>query len=256
MMNAPVLSLVSVVGSLCLVACRAKPAPDSGFLDHPKLMTADKALPFQRMYVNPKFADKRFTEIYVAPVNTEHVMRQNAWERAELATLKIEHLKKDARLLGDYLRHAFIKAVQDDPKKHFKLVDQPGPDTLILELAIVQVAPSKVVLHALSSVPVGPFGLIGHGIKMAGSTLAHSEDQGEGVIAMEGRTRDGATGEVVWMFADRERPPQAIVDVAGFFWWEPLKPICNDWAREFVQLQNAPRGTKVKKPSTFKLLAW
>lgn len=256
MMNVPVLALLPLLVSLLLAACRAKPAPDSGFLRDPKLMTADKALPFNRMYVNPKFKDKRFTEIYVAPVNTDYVMRRNAWERAELATLKPEQMKLDARLLGEYLRRAFIKAAERDPKKHFKVVDQPGPDTLILELAIVQLAPSKVVLQALGAVPVGPFGIIGHGIMMAGSALARSEDQGEGVIAIEGRTRDGSTGEIVWMFADRERPPQAIVDVAAFFWWEPLKPICDGWARQFVQLQNAPPGAKVKKTPIFKWLAW
>lgn len=256
MVNAPSWALLPLFASLLLVACRAKPAPDSGFLRDPKLMTADKALPFNRMYVNPKFKDKRFTELYVAPVNTDYVTRQNAWERAELATLKPEQVKKDARVLGEYLRHAFIKAAERDPKKHFKVVDEAGPNTLVVELAIVQLAPSKIVLQAVAAVPVGPFGIIGHGIMIAGSALARSEDQGEGVIAIEGRTRDGATGEIVWMFADRERPPPAIVDVAAFSWWEPLKPICDGWAKQFVQLQNAPPGAKVKKAPIFKWLMW
>jgi hypothetical protein len=91
---------------------------------------------------------------------------------------------------------------------------------------------------------------------LGGSALTGSEDQGKGIIAMEGRTRDGASGEVVWMFADREHPPTAIVDIKALFWWEPAKPIWDGWARQFVELQNAPHGKKIKEISNFGFLVW
>ena len=54
MTTARILRLVPLFA--CLFAgCRARPAPDSGFLQDPKLMTADKSVPFNRMYRNPKF---------------------------------------------------------------------------------------------------------------------------------------------------------------------------------------------------------
>ena len=71
-----------LVACLLSVGCRAKPAPDSGFLNDPKLMKTDKSIPFNRMYANPKFETKNFTEIYVAPVNTDYVMAENIWEKA------------------------------------------------------------------------------------------------------------------------------------------------------------------------------
>ena len=52
--------------------CRAKPAPDSGFLKDPKLMAKQDGIPFNRIYVNPKYRDKGYTEIYLAPVNTDY----------------------------------------------------------------------------------------------------------------------------------------------------------------------------------------
>ena len=155
------------------------------------------------------------------------------------------------RCFGSF-RNAFTKAATDDPKKHFRIVDRPGPGTLVLEVAIVQLVPSKSELQAFSYVP--GVGLIGTGVMVAGSSLTGSEDQGKGVIAMEGRTREGGTGEIVWMFADREHPPTAVVDLKALFWWEPAKPICDAWAREFIELQNAAPGTKVKGSSNFELL--
>jgi len=241
---------------LLLAGCRAKPAPDSGFLHDPKLMKTDAVVPFNRIYVNSKFKETRFTEIYVAPVNTDYVMAENIWEQATVAQLNKDDVKKNVSMLADYMRNAFVKAAQNDPKKRFKVVDKPGPGTLILEMAIVQVVPSKVELQALSLVPFSFLALGATGLMAGGSALAQSEDLGKGVIAMEARARDGATGEVVCMFADREHPPASVLDLKALFWWEPAKPICDAWARQFVQYQTSVPGTKIKEISNFELLVW
>jgi hypothetical protein len=135
-------------------------------------------------------------------------------------------------------------------------VDKPGPDTLILEMAVVQLVPSKAELQALSLVPVGFVGTIATGVMAGGGALTGSEDQGKGVVAMEGRARDGASGNIVCMFADREHPPTAIVDLKALSWWEPAKPICDRWARQFVEFQTSPPGTKIKAMPNFELLVW
>ena len=248
--------LLSLACILLFVGCRARPAPDSRFLRNPQLMRADTNVPFNRLYVNPKFKNTRFTEVYVAPVNTDYVMAENVWEKATLANVNKDDVEKNVNLLANYMRNGFIKAFQDDPKKRFKVVDKPGPDTLILEMAIVQLVPSKSELQALSLVPVGFVGLIGTGVMVGGSVLTQSEDQGKGVIAMEGRTRNAASGEVVCMFADRQHPPTAIVDIKALFWWEPAKPICDGWARQFVEFQTSSAGTKIKEMPNFQLLVW
>src|ERR1043166_2762035 len=94
MMNARKFPLVLLLVSL-FIGCRARPAPDSGFLQDSKLMTADKSVPFNRMYRNPKFNEKRFTEIYIAPVNTDYVMAQNIWEKAALANVNKDDVEKN-----------------------------------------------------------------------------------------------------------------------------------------------------------------
>ena len=241
---------------LLLVGCRAQPAPNSGFLHDPTLMKADKDLPFNRVYVNPKFKNTRFTKVYVAPVNTDYVMAQNIWEKSTLADVNKQDVRKNVARLADYLRNSFIKSFSNDPTRRFQVVDNPDSDTLIVETAIVQLVPSKSELQALSMVPVGFVGLISTGVMAGGSAVTGSQDQGKGVIAMEGRTRDSASGEVVCMFADRQRPPTAVLDLKALFWWEPAKPICDAWAKQFVKFQTSPPGTRIKEISNFELLVW
>jgi len=75
------------------------------------------------------------------------------------------------------------------------------------------------------------------------------------VVAIEGRVRDGGTGQVVAMFADRERPPTAIIDIKSINWWAPARKVIDNWAKQFVAVANDPKG-KVKNASNFELLVW
>ena len=242
----------------CLLSfgCSASPAPDAGFLQDTKLLKADKAVPFNRIYINPAYRDKSYTEIYVAPVNIDYMLAENIWEKAALANISQADVNKNAALLANYLRTAFIKACKDDPHNKFKPVDKPGPNTLVLEMAIVQLVPSKSELQALSLVPVGYFGIASEAVMFGGSALTQSEDQGKGVIAIEARTRDGPNGGIVSMFADREHPPLALLDIKSLFWWESAKPICDGWARQFVELANHPKEGKIREIPNFQLLVW
>ena len=219
-------------------------------------MSQNKDVPYNRIWINPKYKDKNYTEIFVAPVNTDYVMAQNIWEQATVADFSKDEVKKNVHLLADYQRQAFINAAEKDPKKKFIVVNTPGPNTLILETAIVQLVPSKAELQALGLVPVGFVGLAVTGVEIGSSAATGSEDQGKGVVAMEARMRDGATGEVVGMFADREHPPAAILDVKALFWWEPAKPICDGWARQFIAMEKGIKGSKNKEISNFELLVF
>ena len=169
------------------LGCRAKPAPDSGFLQDPKLMQPLAGIPYNRIWINPKYHDKTYHEIYVAPVNTDYVMAENVWEQATMATSNKADVAKNIKMLADYQRNAYIKACEKDPKMHFKVVDKPGPNTLILEMAIIQLVPSKAELQALGLVPVMGVGVGVTAVEIGASSATKSEDQGKGVIAMEAR---------------------------------------------------------------------
>jgi hypothetical protein len=247
-----VLSLGAVlVAALLLQGCHAKEAPTSAFIEKPELMTRDATLPFNKAYWNKQYDSKQFTEITVAPVNTNYVMAQNFWEQANVAGVDKNKLKQDVQMLADYTRQSMIKAFTNDPQHRFKVVDTPGPNTLILELALTQVVPSKAALNAIGYVTWIPTA-----VAAAGSTVTESQDMGKGVVAIEGRIRHGGNGEIIGMFQDRQNPPTAIVDIKALNWWAPAKQIVDGWASELVAVANRPPGAIIKPAPAFQLLVW
>jgi hypothetical protein len=229
---------------LALLGCRAKPAPDAGFLQDTQLMKKDKQIPYNRVYlaepVNPM---SKYTEIYVAPVDISHLLPQNnIWEWLSTAYVFPEDVKKNHRQLAEYAREAFIKAIQKDPSKRFTVVDTPGPKTLILEMSLVQMIPAKPALNIATYISWIPLA-----VELVAPIVLNSEEAGEGVIAVEARLRDGGTGQTVGMFADRERPAIAFVNFPSFLWWEGLKRMIDGWARQFVEMMDGKRGKESKE---------
>ena len=245
------LVLLSIAALTALAGCKADETNSSDFINEPELMSYDPSTPFNRTYWNKKFDPKAYDELLVAPVNTQYVRAQSIWEKANVINVSQEQLAKDINALADYTRQSFIRAADQDPQKRFKVVGSAGPKTLILELALVQVVPSKAAMNALGYVTWVP-----SAVTSVGSMGTDSQDTGKGVIAIEGRVRDGATGEIIGMFADRERPKTAIVDIKSLNWWAPAKSVIDDWSRQLIALANRPPGGVVKDSPAFELMIW
>jgi hypothetical protein len=241
---------VSVLVAMVLTGCKATPAPESGFLEDSGKLSSNPNLPFAKGYWNREVNQRKFREIYVAPVNTRYVLAQNIWEGANAAQVKQEDIRKAMDEMGAYMRESFRKAAAADPQRRFVVVDRPGPNTIVLEMAIVQLVPSKAALNALGFVSWIPTAVM-----VAGSTVTESQDQGKGVIAIEARLRDGGTSEVVGMFADREHPPTALVDLKSVSWWQPCRAVIDTWASQFINVANNP-GRKISDAKAFELLVW
>lgn len=214
-------------------------------------MKKDKEIPYNRVYfAEPADQSSKYTEIYIAPVDTSHMLPQNnIWEWGSTAYLFPEDVKKNHRQLAEYARQVFIKAIQKDPSKRFTVVDTPGPKTVILEMSLIQMIPAKPALNLatyISWIPVA--------VEFVVPIVLSSEEEAEGLIAIEARLRDGGTGQVVGMFADRERPPLALVNFPSFLWWEGHKRMIDGWADQFVAIENGKRGKQVKEIPTLSLL--
>jgi hypothetical protein len=243
--------VASVMAAAIIQGCHAKEAPTSGFIDKPELMARNTAGPFNRAYWNHKYEPKNFTEIMIAPVNTQYVMAQSFWEKASTSGLSPDQAKKDVQSLADYTRQSMTRAFSNDPKHRFKVVENAGPETLILELALTQVVPSKAALNA-----IGYVSWIPTMVAAAGSTITESQDTGKGVVAIEGRIRNGGNDEIIGLFQDRQNPPTAIVDLKAVSWWAPAKQIVDNWATDLVAVANRPPGGIVKPAPAFQLLVW
>ena len=128
----------------------ASPAPDSGFLDTPERMAPHRARdPFDRSWVSENLDWASYDELYVAPVDTTHVLAQSLWEKVNLRQHAVQD---DIRELGSELRKRIVEAFRDDPKHHFQIVDDPnaiGERGVVLEVALVQLVPNKAGLGLL-----------------------------------------------------------------------------------------------------------
>ncbi len=120
-----------------------------------------------------------------------------------------------------------------------------GPQTLVIELALVEVAQSKVVLTALGDAP-----LAGTAVKLIRMA------SGKGTAAMEARIRDGSTGQVLMMAADREAEKAAPVNLKDLTWYGRAHKIIRTWARQFVRAASRQPGERVQDSKPFTLQLW
>jgi hypothetical protein len=250
-MTKALLTKICLLAGLTLAGCKASEVPNSGFNPNPELMSKDDTVPFQRTYWNDKYDPKAYHEIFIAPVNTDYIMAQGCWEKLNIANFDKERLKEDIASLANYTQQSFTRAFREDPNHRFTVVGAAGPNTLILELALVQVVPSGAVFGVIGCVSGIPAA-----VGMAAGAASKSQDIGKGVVAIEGRFRDGKTGEITGMFADCEHPKSAILDLKAIDWWAPAKIIIDDWSQQLVAAANSPPGIAVKDSLAFELLVW
>jgi len=230
--------------ALALAGCKAGPAKPAGFVDSAR-MTKQKDLPFHRAWRGSKDGLSRYKKIYIAPVDTSHLLEMSWWKKGEAGAA--DNFKKDIKKIAREFRVVLRQAFKKPPKgvkNRYVVVDSPkGADTLVLEFAIVQIVPSKAALEALSWVM--PFG---SGILLTPLNTSSA--------AMEGMFRDGRSGKVLLAFADREGEKARPVDLAGFTWYTHAKAIMKDWARQLVLVANQKPGEVIPDTKVFTLKPW
>lgn len=230
---------------------KANPAPDSGFLENPEKMQPNRdRAPFDRYWLSPDFVWKRYSKLYVAAVDTQHVFEETLWEKINVRSIDV---KKDIADLAVEFHDDLEQAFRDDPLHHFKVLGDPkaiDADTLVLQSALVELVPDKVGLAILGTAAWAAPVAIGVPV----GTIAAFADQGS--IAFEMRGRDGATGQVVGMCADREVGPMRVIDVRSMTWYGPAHDIMHEWSSQLVELSNTPKDQQVKHSAYFTLMPW
>jgi hypothetical protein len=223
---------VLIVVMVILVGCKAAPAPPAGFIQNHEIMVEDEKSPFHRAWYDRDADWDGYTQILVAPVNTDYLPKADWWEGVTLAVDR----QKDSQQIANYMQTKVAEAFKSDPNGRFRLVDSTGPRTLVLEMALVQLVPTKVWLNA------------------AGMIFAVTIDHG--TVAMEARVRDGATGNVIATFADREHGKSSLVSVANLMWYSHAKHVIDDWAAQMVQVTKTGGTEHVEDSSVFTLQPW
>lgn len=227
------------------IGCKAGAAKSAGFVDSSRLKK-DPKLPFHLSWIDPNLDKSKYKKIHVANVDTTYMFSMSDWQKGE----RKDQFVADLATLAKFTKTAMERSFREDKNKRFTVLDAPNqdPDTVILEIALVEVVPSKIVLNALGYTPVF---FIGTGINIV-RTIA----QDVSTVAMEARFRDAATGETIIMMADREAQQMAVVSVRGLTWYSHAQAIISQWASQFVALANAKPGELVKDSDPFTLQPW
>ena len=223
---------VLIMAMFILVGCKAAPAPPAGFIQDHEIMVKDDKSPFHRAWYDPNTDWDGFTQVLVAPVNTHYLNEADWWESATFTADR----RKDSHRIANYMQTKVRNAFNSDPQKRFEPAESPGPRTLTLEMALVELVPTKVWLNAV------------------GTIFAVTVDHGS--VAMEAKVRDGVSGNVIATFADREHGKSSLVSVANLTWYSHAEHIIDDWAAQIVEVMKTGGTKPVEDSPTFTLQPW
>jgi hypothetical protein len=245
------LLLWTLLASVAFVgACKAKPAKEpSTFLgDDAKLSAQQNDLyPFHKIWLAPAWNDASNKTVVVAPVSADFVKQASWWAKANMKGGD-EQMAKDLHNLAVFTQQKFQEAFRADRNKRFQVVDAAQGDSLVFELALVDVVPNKAALGALglaATVVAAP----------VGAAIA-AKESAKGSVAIEGRIRDASTGQIVGMWADRETGKFAPINLRRATWYGEAHKIIEEWAGQWVRIANAAPGERVKDTRTFTLMPW
>jgi hypothetical protein len=222
---------------------KAQPSMGAGYVPMQQL-AKNPNLPFDKAWIKQGVDWNCYRTIYIAPVNTDHLMRANWWQES----VRADQMQQDVQNMATFMRTQFITAFQNDPHHRLRVVMSPERGSLTLAMAITELVPSKVWLNAVKI--AGPYG---SGLA-AGALERGTEAQS--TVAFEARVKDTNTGQTVAMFADREYATVRPIDLKGFTWYGNAEDIVKEWARQFVEIANRRPGEIIKPASTFSLKPW
>jgi hypothetical protein len=207
----------------------------------------DERAPFDRAWIGDPIEFQRkketYKKLFIKPVNTDHLLQQTWWD--DLNLQDSDRLKEDIVTLAIYMHDRFVNAIKTDPRHALEIVDAPGPETFVLELALVQIKPTKPAVNIIGDT-LGVFVPGGGLVKTVGS----------GSIAIEAVLRDGLTNEELVLFADREADKMAPISLNDYTWYGHAKEIIDDWADQYVELASTPLSHKVEAGLPFTLAPW
>ena len=233
-----------------ITGCQTAPAEKIVFLKNPERLKQYDLVPFQKVWKENRVDLRKYNKILVEPVILSQKLERDELEKLNLdAVLGTE--KEEILKFAKYTENAFKNAIRKDPR--LQLVSKPGPNTLIIRLALVKVVPGKPLFGIVRNVPL-PIGqasfIVTPVIKLTGATV----DSLQSSVAIEGELLDSQTRKVVAMFADRRTETAAVINLNLMSSMATPKEIVDTWANLLVKCLNRKPGEKVVDPKTFKLI--
>ena len=233
----------ALICAACGWGCKSPEAEQSVFIpeEYAKLMKESAGESGMRKVWGRPDLIRKYDKIKVGVVISPRQLEESEWQGMNVRNM-VSSKDDDMTYVAEYARESFVRAFKDN--KQIKLTDKPGPDTLGLDFAIVQVVPNKPILGAISNLSsLTPIGLIIIPLKMGAKGA--SSDSG-GAIAMESVLRDSVNGKILAVFADREKGKTAIFNAKEFTAYSNIRAIIDAWTKNIATaLDQIKAGEKV-----------
>src|SRR5579862_839931 len=168
---------LTIIVSLIAVGCtatrgrRGEPE-ESGFLRNYSQLQPVEGYPAARVYIKPGVPWANYNSVMIDSVGLWGDASQNI-------------SPEDQKMLTDVL----YKSLYNDISKYFKVVNQPGPNTIRLRVAMTQVGAAKPVLRTITTV-IPQLRVVGTIVGLSADTAA---TVGSATVEME--ALDSVTGE-------------------------------------------------------------
>lgn len=253
---------------------KARPVALTPFFEHPQLaQDARKQLGFKKIWTTPDRAvlaeslTKR--KLYIAPVTLAYLRPVDK----AFATQEISWgLQRQERDIAIRLHQEFTAAFQRSPKPLYQLASQPGPDTVILQLALTELNPTSPKGNAVMTmmkIAISPVAALGRffttgNIAIEGkmlvpmpassSTSPTPADRAKGSRnTTKGKSSAPHQHRTYFQFADNESDKLTFVSARDFQPYGHAVHTIRDWATHFEEMTRAPRGVKVGDSSAVTL---
>ena len=129
------------------------PAADSGFIENAENMEEHRErYPFNAVWVSEDYKRNKSTykNIVIRPIDTSYLLKTGDWKH--LQSRSTEKIHEDAKIIAVDIETSLKDALRAKKDSAVKLVNDIGPNTLILEAALTELVPTDLVRNAAGDV--------------------------------------------------------------------------------------------------------
>ena len=217
------------------------PAPDSGFIPNPHEMAPwpERAAFVQRIWFKDRkqfYATReRFTKICFKPTRTDFLNTPGWWDKLNAGGRNLYF--KDVGTMARYVDATMQKTFRADSLKRFELTDTPDEHTIVYEIALVELRPTKVAVNVFSSIL---------GVIVPYTWFTPIVVKTRGSIAVEVTARDGANDELLVAWADRRIDLITPCSIRDFEAYGHARRAVESWAKDLLKAWNSPESVVIK----------
>ena len=206
-------------------------ATNGGVLTATTVLTEDMLL--DRIWVSPSYDERKYSAIFIAPVDTRQIAQLKPIQQVNPVAFDQSH---GALQAAAYAQRSLKNAVEQSPSHKYRIVDRPGPHTIVVQMAITALAPNRIGVGAADY--AGP--VLGDPAALTATKLP-----GRGWIEMQTEFRVGTSGEVMAVLSDARAPDVPVATPALLKPYAFTDAIIDLWSRAIVMVATDPANPQM-----------